>query len=47
MLKETKSDDFLFGKGLTEKIKESKTIQKLSREMKNQSISKDFISFLN
>lgn len=36
MLKNRKTDSFLFGSGLAEKIKESKNVQKLSQDVRNQ-----------
>lgn len=36
ILKNRKTDSFLFGSGLAEKIKESKNVQKLSQDVRNQ-----------
>ncbi|KMQ86298.1 reverse transcriptase and recombinase [Lasius niger] len=40
-LKDRKSDVFLFGENLSEKIKESKNIEKLTQNVKNQQVSKN------
>lgn len=40
MLKETKSDNLLFGNNLADKIKDSKNIEKLSQNVKNQTVPK-------
>jgi len=40
MLKETKPDNLLFGNNLAEKIKDSKNIEKLSQNVKNQTTPK-------
>lgn len=40
MLKETKPDNLLFGNNLADKIKDSKNIEKLSQNVKNQTVPK-------